>query len=127
MAGDHLGARGFARSVRVEAAGDVVAASDQGVQPRRIAADTRRRDANALRMTLLPVQLIAANGVNRRFAEHDRSRALRTDPEVTSVPGRAWCQPMPDARASATQLGTNRALGLSGHHQKDRVAARVGI
>ena len=92
------------------------------MEPRCIRANTRCRDADAHR-----IQLEATDRIDRRFADHDLLRFPRADPEVAGVLVRAGRQPTPCSLTGATQLGANRTIGFPGHHQKDRVAALVGI
>ena len=77
---DHLAAGCLASFVGVEAAVDVVAAGDERIEPRSVGTNAGCRDADAFRM-----QLVAADGVNRRFAEDDFVGARYADPEVARV------------------------------------------
>ena len=112
MLSDHFATRRVARLVVVEAAVDVIAASDQWIEPWWIGSNARSRDADASRMKFRPVQLKAADRVDRRFAEDNLVRASSADPEVTGVLARAGCQSAPHSLTGAPQFGTNRMIGF---------------
>ena len=130
MAGDHPTAGRFARLVGVEAAVDLVAAMPGADKAKVRRANSRRRDADALPRSWpwsCVLQLETTDGVNRGFAEDDSLGASIADPEVARVPAGARREASPDAASRATQLGADRTIGLSRHHQEHRVAAAVGV
>jgi hypothetical protein len=73
------------------------------------------------------MKLETADRVNGGFAEDDLLGPSDADPEVSGVLPRTRCKSVPDVVARATQLGADRALGLPGYHEKDRVAALIRV
>jgi hypothetical protein len=87
---DHSAAGCLAGIVGVEAAVDVVTVSDEWIEPRGIGASAGCRDADATGM-----DLVATDGVNRRFAEDDLVGSRNANPEVARIPAAAGCQSTP--------------------------------
>ncbi len=66
--------------VCIEAAVEFVAAAQQWTKPTRIGTHARGGDADAVRMNRM-----AADRIDRRFAQNDCLATWLTDPEVASV------------------------------------------
>ena len=75
---DHLAGGVVAGFVGVEAAVDLVAASDQSLEPTWIGSRAGSRDTDAI-----GIHGGAAEGVDGRLAENDAARSRDADPEVT--------------------------------------------
>ena len=75
---DHLAGRVVAGLVGVEAAVDLVATSDQSLEPTWIGSRAGSGDAD-----VIGVDRGAADGVDGRLAENDASRSWGADPEVS--------------------------------------------
>ena len=113
--------------VVVEAAVDVVAASQQWMEPRCIGANARRRDADARPVGCAECswkQLIASIADSQSTIFSELPAPIQKYPASLRVPG---ASPRQTRWTGATQLGADRTIGFPGHHQKDRVAAPVGI
>ena len=117
----------FTWLIRIESAVDDVAACDEWLQPWEMGSNSGRRDAETWSVKFHRVQLKAADGINGRFAENDPFGTRLADPEVAEVLASAGGQPTPCSLAGATQLGSDGMIVFSGYHQKDGVAATVGV
>ena len=98
---DHPPTGRFSRSVNVESAVDVVAASYEWNEPWWTGPNSGGRDADAGGVKFHAMYLEATDRIDGRFAKDDFFRTCSADPEVAQVPARAGRQSVPRSLTSA--------------------------
>ena len=119
MEGDHPGSGGVAGVVRVEAAVESIAAGNQCTEPRRMGANTRGGDADALR-----IHLEATDCIDGGFTEDDFPRTRDANPEIPQVLACARRHSPPDTQPGAAQSAPTGRLALPATNTKTALPRR---